>query len=400
MIYGHEGLPGSGKSYEAVVCQIIPALKKGRKVYARIDGLNYEKISDLAQISLEECKNLLTHIEESEVLNIHRDPQPQSLIVLDEAQNYWPQKRQPLEADITKFIAEHRHHGIDIVLMSQNFKDVHSTWRRRIDKKYTFMKLDALGSSKRYRLTVEQQLPGDRWEKIQTKIQTYDTNVFGAYASHVSEEISSEGTQDKRATIWNSSLFKFGIPFTAILAFVSIGYITHLFSGGMAEAMQPQAAEKPTTPVKQSTVSQPTYSQPQPVVQPTPAKLINDPPPPPPQKEKTYLQKLNDSYTVRLTGVLFNANGKAQGTIEFYDSSLRAKERLDFDQINDLGYQVSVGRSGKTVTIYRDREILATATMWPIDPFGQVSERQTQKISEGASRPPSSAALTQQLVLN
>lgn len=45
MIIFHEGLPGSGKSYEALVKHIIPSLEKGRKVYARLNGFNYEKVS-------------------------------------------------------------------------------------------------------------------------------------------------------------------------------------------------------------------------------------------------------------------------------------------------------------------------------------------------------------------
>ncbi|MGU5709180.1 zonular occludens toxin domain-containing protein [Aeromonas hydrophila] len=36
MFIFHEGMPGSGKSYEALVFVIIPALKLGRRVRARI----------------------------------------------------------------------------------------------------------------------------------------------------------------------------------------------------------------------------------------------------------------------------------------------------------------------------------------------------------------------------
>ncbi|MGL6388160.1 zonular occludens toxin domain-containing protein [Aeromonas hydrophila] len=37
MLIFHEGLPGSGKSYEALVSHIIPRLKDGRTVDAYID---------------------------------------------------------------------------------------------------------------------------------------------------------------------------------------------------------------------------------------------------------------------------------------------------------------------------------------------------------------------------
>jgi zona occludens toxin len=36
MINGLEGIPGSGKSYEAVVMHVLPALKAGRKVITNL----------------------------------------------------------------------------------------------------------------------------------------------------------------------------------------------------------------------------------------------------------------------------------------------------------------------------------------------------------------------------
>ena len=38
MIYGYVGTPGSGKTYEAVMC-ILENLKMGRVIYTNIDGL-------------------------------------------------------------------------------------------------------------------------------------------------------------------------------------------------------------------------------------------------------------------------------------------------------------------------------------------------------------------------
>lgn len=45
MLIFHEGLPRSGKSYEAMVRHIIPALQKGRHVWAYIEGLNHARIA-------------------------------------------------------------------------------------------------------------------------------------------------------------------------------------------------------------------------------------------------------------------------------------------------------------------------------------------------------------------
>ena len=52
MIVFHEGLPGSGKSYEACVMHIIPALKAGRDVLTNINGINHKKFAELTGIPL------------------------------------------------------------------------------------------------------------------------------------------------------------------------------------------------------------------------------------------------------------------------------------------------------------------------------------------------------------
>ena len=51
MIIFHEGMPRSGKSYASTKDHIVPALKKGRAIYARLDGLNYPQLAELAEIT-------------------------------------------------------------------------------------------------------------------------------------------------------------------------------------------------------------------------------------------------------------------------------------------------------------------------------------------------------------
>lgn len=47
MIFGHEGLPRSGKSYEAVLHHILPALRAKRHVYVRLNGVG-DKLDKIA----------------------------------------------------------------------------------------------------------------------------------------------------------------------------------------------------------------------------------------------------------------------------------------------------------------------------------------------------------------
>lgn len=51
MIIFHEGMPRSGKSYASIKDHIVPSLAKGRKVYARLDGINFRQIGELAGLT-------------------------------------------------------------------------------------------------------------------------------------------------------------------------------------------------------------------------------------------------------------------------------------------------------------------------------------------------------------
>lgn len=224
MLIFHEGLPGSGKSYEALVSHIIPRLKDGRNVDAYIEGLNYEKIAELAEITPEECKEQLRQITREQVPTIHEHVRDKSLVIIDESQNFWPSGRQKLPDPIIQLITEHRHRGLDVVLMGQNLNDVHSMWRNRIDKKFVFKKLDAVGQSKRYSWTAYSgslRADGQRsrieFEKLTGGIRLYDPKYFGSYASTTSEDNEMGVYKDDRTNIFKSAKFKYGLPIAALL---------------------------------------------------------------------------------------------------------------------------------------------------------------------------------------
>jgi len=90
MIIVHEGLPGSGKSYEAAVNQIIPALLKGRKVFAYIEGLNHQKFAEVTSLSLERVNELLVPLTKEQVPTIYAHVQNDSLVIIDELQDFFP----------------------------------------------------------------------------------------------------------------------------------------------------------------------------------------------------------------------------------------------------------------------------------------------------------------------
>ncbi|NMM39671.1 zonular occludens toxin domain-containing protein [Pseudoalteromonas arctica] len=236
MIIFHEGLPGSGKSYEALVKHIIPSLTKGRKVYARLNGFNFEKVSELTDKTVDELKALYTEITEDQVHTVYDLVENDCLLVLDELQNFFPSGRQKLSDEMTQFIAEHRHRGMDIICMGQALADCHTTWKRRIERKITFLKLSMVGLDNKYKWEMYQGsingVKGDVvFKKIKSGTEKYDSKYFGSYLSHQQTTDNTDVYSDDRVNIFKSKQFMFYIPiFLAVIAF-AIYFLTSFFSG-------------------------------------------------------------------------------------------------------------------------------------------------------------------------
>lgn len=367
----HEGLPGAGKTYEAVNKRIIPAIQKGRKVFAYIEGLDHQKIADVAAIPVERCKELLVQVERDQVEKIYDVVSNDALVVLDEAQNFWPSDFRPLGEMMTKFVTEHRHRGLDIVIMGQDLKDVHNLWRRRVDQKIVFTKLDALGKAHKYQWATFKSVGNEKFEKVTSGVEAYDEKYFGTYKSHEAATENKETFVDNRTVIWNSPLFRKWIPLAGLCAVAGLGFVIYMFKGGGLEGsakVQPQAKTVTTVTVTK-----------------TPATVASGPvamPVSAPKAEKAldFIEQLNGKYRPRLTGYV-RKQGRAQAVVEWYDDGNRVKERLMAGQIEELGWRLEVSEYAEHVILVKgDRRIVAT--MWPMDPTGMVSRDTNLGISK------------------
>ena len=140
-----EGLPRAGKSYETCAYYIVPALLKGRTVVAYIEGLNHDKFAEVTGLPITIIKKLLIPITVEQVPEIYKYAVKDSLVIIDEMQDHWPSTRQPLGPEITTFITQHGHDGLDIIGMGQDLTDIHKLWRNRCARKIIFQKLDGVG---------------------------------------------------------------------------------------------------------------------------------------------------------------------------------------------------------------------------------------------------------------
>ena len=223
-----EGLPRSGKSYETMAKQIIPWLKKGREVVAYIEGLEtlecQQKIADVAGMPLERVQQLLFPLTREDmrpreekrgakVVQVDgawiEKTRDNALHVYDEAQNWWPNRLKPTEA-LTQFVTEHGHRGITIILMGQSLMDVLALWRRRVDQKFTYLKLTAIGQDNRYRVTIHKGQGNDEFVKVKDSVSKYDPKYFGTYKSHTSADVDTDTYTDNRVNVLKSGAFKYG----------------------------------------------------------------------------------------------------------------------------------------------------------------------------------------------
>jgi zona occludens toxin len=344
MLIFHAGLPRSGKSYEAMVRHIIVALQNGREVFAYIEGINHARVAEAAELPIEEVERLLHQVTRDQVPTIYSLVKDNALVVLDEAQNFWPTGRQRLGPEITQFITEHGHRGLDILLMGQDMRDVHPLWRRRVSQHVVFNKLDAVGAEGRYNATVYKATSPEKFEKITSAIGKYDPKYFGTYASHVAEDTNKSNYKDERANVRNAWWFKWGVPlaigFAAWGGYTAWSFFHPTFAkpaavagpvGGVpVGALVPQ---KPSAPASQAAV------------------------------KKDFVSTLNDKYRPRLA-FLWTRERTQEGTVEWYEGD-RVRERLSFKQLDALG----------AVVVVRDTVAWVNgtvATPWPVERTGQL----------------------------
>lgn len=334
MIIFHEGLPRSGKSYEALITHIIPSIAKGRKVFARINGLNYEKIAELTDKTVEEVNELLVHIPEDRIHDIHDLVENDSMVIIDELQNFFPTGRAKLSEGITKFVTEHGHRGLDIVTMGQSIADCHNLWRRRTQRKIQFLKLDMVGADNRYKWTAFQgalNAKGDvGFTKIKSGTKKYDTKYFGAYASHESGTDNTDNYADDRLNIFKTSTFKYILPIFLLVVAGSIYFLSTIFSGevSIVDTKRPDSLGYKEIPA--DTVSyQATNSRQQ---EPVKTKATSH--------GFDFLFSLNDTYQSQITYLDQRNSVVLDMIIVWHDRTGKVIDRLNFTDFVNMGYKI------------------------------------------------------------
>lgn len=411
MLVFNEGVPRAGKSYDAVKNHILPALQNGRRVYARLNGLDHAAIAAYLKLPESRVRELLVHVETDAVKTMFRcdlagggrwvipDALKNALIVIDEVHEFYVAGRQPLPPHEENFFALIGQNGGDVVIMTQWIKRVHPAVRARIERKNVFQKLTAVGKETKYRVTYYQTIAPDKYEKIGGSTEEYDPEIFPLYAGYAAGATNTTVYKSGGKTVWAMLLPKavmFGIP-----AVVGAGFILWFFSQG-GSALVDEGKQSLGTPagVAVGQVWQPssptetpgqrgpaeTWEQKQKREQ---AERLADLKP-----EQRYVMQLSERGRLRLAGKM-GVGESVRVIVEWIDTEGRAVERLTGAALEALGVVVVPTDYG--VLLQAGTES-AVATGWPLTMVVRESESRLYRLDDTAGaiapgEPPAAQAL-------
>ena len=190
MIELYEGVPGSGKSYHGVSEKFLPWVRKGRRLYVYVDGIYLDRLSIFTGISVETLEQQLTVWKDSsEVLTEFMKVEPGSAVIIDEAQTVF-RALQKVDTALLRWLETHRHYGVDILLMCQDFRQMASSVTRLVEATTKFRKLSFVGLSTKYQGKVRGN-PEDE-EIIRAFVGTYSPSVYAYYSSYAHAAVQEE----------------------------------------------------------------------------------------------------------------------------------------------------------------------------------------------------------------
>ncbi len=321
MINGLEGIPGSGKSYEAVAYHILPALQAGRKVITNVpvDVERFAAIEPAYRELLEVRSRPMPRIgdwDPSDIANrpafrLWADKLPEQapeaifpfgwvwdyrtdwrgpdgrgpLFVIDECHVSLPRDDTPDE--VVQWFKLHRHYNADVLLMTQSFRDINQPIARLIGTLIRCRKADVLGDDKGY---IRKVHAGYRGEVIQQGRRTYEPKFFALYKSHTQgKSVAETKAQDVTPFLVKFNRIKWAVLALSLVAIVWAFWPkpdTNIFG---SKIVQPKQATSPAI-VRTSTAA----TTPQ-----APASAASAPPPAPPKPKGPLDAKL-----VSLTGIM------------------------------------------------------------------------------------------------
>lgn len=192
-IYLYYGKIGDGKTYHVLQNEVVPAARKGRKIYTNLDGLNVRRLSQYVDREVDVVQwekvediraafNLDQDDREGTSLKVDRG----ALMIVDEAQMIFDSRQwKDTGPGVLRLCEYHRHFGLDIVFITQSPGRLDKSLCRLANESLHVKNLRFLGSlfGKRYVINVR-QTPWDK-ETMATMTGHFKKEIFSLYRSSV-----------------------------------------------------------------------------------------------------------------------------------------------------------------------------------------------------------------------
>lgn len=256
------GAPGGGKSYEATVFHILPAVKSGRHVVTNLPLLPeaWERLNPDWPSRIHLLQQAPGGHRPFSVLADYefdwRDPETGRgpLFVIDECQMVLPRRDTPRE--IIEWFEMHRHEGADVLLLTQSYGKVCREIVDLVQLVYRVRKNVALGSTNTYTRKVQD---GVRGAVVNEEQRRYKSAYFPLYKSHTkaSKEVLEDAAKDVKP-IWKHWTFR-AAAFMFVLATVILWR-----AGSPLKPTSPVVAKEPVESVAEQ----------QPIRRPAPPKPL------------------------------------------------------------------------------------------------------------------------------
>ena len=186
------GASGGGKSYEAVVFHVLPAMKAGRKVIT-----NLPLLVDAIAVVFPQARHLIelriksksgqgypfNHITDYGDDWRHPKDGCGPLYIIDECHKVL--RKGTVSNDIRNWFAEHRHERCDVLLITQSIGKVDQEVRENTQMVYRVRKATMLGKPESYVRHVDDGIKG---ANISEEIRDYMPVFFKFYKSHTKSE--------------------------------------------------------------------------------------------------------------------------------------------------------------------------------------------------------------------
>lgn len=274
------GASGAGKGYEACVYQILPSLKKGRRVITNMP-LDLEKWAlldpsypDLIEIRkrpqvirgrweptneegafvvLPEDQWQQPEVTARPFANVwdyysdwkHPDTGQGPLFVIDEAQYVIPMGKTSIAVE--EWSALHRHFNSDIIWITQSYGKLSKTVRDNVQMVYRMRKKTAWGQPDKY---IKKVQDGIRGEVMNTLERSYEKQYFGLWKSHTQGSAAAEFNAEDIKGIYHHWSFKGAAICGLIMIFllVKIFFFTDSTEDKLAKAKQAYDDQVSTEP--------------------------------------------------------------------------------------------------------------------------------------------------------